>query len=76
MGTFSVRVIYDDGEPASDIKVFVDFGTFGGHSQGYTDDEGWVEFENHGNRNASFIIDNEEYEDYDVSDGESYSFTI
>lgn len=42
MGKFSVKVVYDDGEPASDIKVFVSYGTFGGHDQGYTDSDGWV----------------------------------
>lgn len=76
MGNYSIRVIYDNGHAAANIKVFVSYGTFGGHDKDYTDSDGWVEFENYDNDTASFIIEGVEYEDYDVSDGSSYSFTI
>lgn len=76
MGSFSVRVVYDDGDGASGIKVFVSFGLLGGHSEEYTDSDGWAEFDNYGNESGSIYIDGSEIGEYDLSDGSSYSFTI
>jgi hypothetical protein len=76
MGNFSIKVIYENGDPAEDVSVFIDYGWLGGHDQKRTDSDGWTEFDNYGHNSGDIIIDDDEMGEYDLSDGNSYSFTI
>jgi hypothetical protein len=90
-GTFSIRLVDDDGDPISNRKVtcFYSGGLLpGGSHAEYTDDDGWCEFPTFGNSSVSEIYSYELYgllvqqrsvllsDGEDIHDGASFSFTV
>jgi hypothetical protein len=77
-GTFSIRVVDEDGRPVSNREVTIDYGTMRGVGTEYTDDDGWAEFSTFGyssvgriwikKYNSDMLITSTAVE---VSDGES-----
>lgn len=41
----SIRVVDDEGDPVSDVKVTIIFSLMSGYDTKYTDSDGWAEFE-------------------------------
>ncbi len=56
MGHFSVRVMYDNGKPASDVGVAIDYGILYGVDEKRTHSDGWVEFHNHGDKSGKIYV--------------------
>jgi hypothetical protein len=75
MGRFSVKVIHDDGRPAKDIGVLIDYGLIGTDKK-RTDRNGWVTFDNPGNRNGHLWVDGHNMGSHSLADGKTYSFTV
>jgi hypothetical protein len=50
MGHFSVRVVFENGKPAGDTGVMIDYGWLGGTDEKRTHSDGWVEFHNRENK--------------------------
>lgn len=44
-GSFSIRVVDDDGQPVSGAKVSYQCGDMSGVGTEYTDDDGWATFD-------------------------------
>jgi hypothetical protein len=76
MGKFSVKVVYSNGEPAGDIGVMIDYGTFGGHDEKHTHTDGWIEFKNYEDSSGDIWVHGENMGSHSLSDGNTYSFTI
>jgi hypothetical protein len=76
MGRFSVRVIYEDRKPASDIGVLIDYGLFVGTEEKRTRSDGWVEFHNHGDKTGTIWVHGQKMGLHSLADGKTYSFTI
>jgi len=88
-GSFSVRLVDEDGYPIGDRSVTVFYGGFlSGYETQYTDSDGWAEFPTFGHSNVDKIYSYElhgllvQKRDVLLSDGESifdgatFSFTI
>ena len=77
MGQFSVRVVYADGEPASDIGVMIDYGLLGGGcDEKRTHSDGWVEFHNYEDNPGDIWVHGQNMGSHSLADGKTYSFTI
>ena len=78
MGHFSIRVVDLNGKPCKGIKVFISFGTFQGHDEGYTDIDGWVEFSNLGGdlMTGEVFIHGLSKGKINTASGKTYSFTV
>jgi hypothetical protein len=87
--TFHVRLVDEDGNPKRGMKVWAkESGIFGESGTEYTDDDGWVEFENSLLDEDKIISDvyiyvfegflreSHEFGPFDIEDGDSFSFTI
>ena len=73
----SVRVVDDEGNGQSGLRVTLDFGMMYGQSTEFTDDDGWANFEIGGDYDTCTIfIDGDNYGDHSVEDGESFSFVL
>lgn len=79
-GSFSIRVVDDEGNGIEGKKVIVfHHGLMGGHQEEYTDDEGWVTFERYDHTpSITKVYVDGDLVDSDISpdDGETYSYTI
>jgi len=76
MSSFSVRVLYKGGKPASDVGVMIDYGLFGGCDTKRTHSDGWVEFHNHENKSGTIWVHGHKMGSHGLADGKTYSFTI
>jgi hypothetical protein len=78
MGTFSIRVVNENGDPMEGITVLVSFGIWNGHSEEFTDNDGWVEFDNLNDdlTHGEIYVNGNKQGDYSTGSGDSYSFTI
>jgi len=76
MGYFSVKVIYDNGNPAKDVGVMIDYGCFTGTDEKRTNSEGWVEFHNRENKPGTIWVHGHNMGCHSLSDGKTYSFAI
>ena len=76
MGRFSVRVVRDDGSPAEDVGVMIDYGILDGYDERRTDDDGWVEFHNHEDNPGTIWVHGREMGSHSLADGKTYSFTL
>ena len=76
MSSFSVRVIYNSGSPASDVGVMIDYGMLNGNDEKRTDSDGWVEFTNYSESSGDIWVAGENMGSHSLSDGNTYSFTI
>jgi len=56
MGHFSVRVMYDNGKPAKDVGVMIDYGWLGGTDEKRTHSDGWVEFHNREDKSGTIWV--------------------
>jgi len=75
--SFSVRVVDQDGDPMSGIKVTADFGLLHGQSSDYTDDGGWAMIEASGDYvTCTIYVKGENQGEHPISDGDTFSFTI
>lgn len=76
-GTFSVRVMRNNGNPANDIGVMVVYsGLLTGFSEKRTNSNGWVEFHNLNNEPGTIWVHGHNMGDHSLADGKTYSFTI
>ena len=76
MGYFSVKVVYDNGKPAKDIGVMIDYGWLGGQETKRTHSDGWVEFHNRSNKPGVIYVHGNKMGSHSLSDGKTYSFVI
>lgn len=76
MGHFSVKVVYENGNPASDTGVMIDYGWLGGTDEKRTHSDGWVEFHNHGDKSGTIWVHGHNMGSHSLSDGKTYSFII
>jgi hypothetical protein len=76
MGHFSVKVVYENGKPANDAGVMIDYGWLGGTDEKRTHSDGWVEFHNHGDKSGTIWVHGHNMGNHSLSDGKSYSYTI
>ena len=76
MGIFSVKVVYRNGKPASDIGVYIDYGIISGADEKRTHSDGWVEFHNHNDKPGDIWVHNKNWGSHSLADGKTYSFTI
>jgi len=76
MAHFSVRVVYDNGEPAGDIGVMIDYGLLGGCDEKRTHSDGWVEFHNYSESPGDIWVHGRNMGSHSLADGKTYSFTI
>jgi hypothetical protein len=77
MGRFSVRVMRDDGDAASDVGVMIAYmGILGGCEEKRTDRDGWVEFHNPDESPGEIWVHGKSMGDHSLADGKTYSFTI
>lgn len=76
MSHFSVKVIYENGKPAKDIGVMIDYGWFGGQDVKRTHSDGWVEFHNSQNKPGTIYVHGHKKGVHSLSEGKTYSFTI
>jgi len=78
MGTFSIRILGEDGRPISGAGVMVDYGMWHGTATEYTNESGWAEFSNQGGDLVSgdFFARGVSLGTHSTRDGETYSFTI
>ena len=78
MGTFSIRVVDQNGEPMRGIRVGVSWGFWSGGLHEYTDDNGWVSFDNSDDSltSAEFFIKGDSVGEHTTYSGETYSFSI
>ena len=84
-GTFSIRVVDEDGDGVEDAKVQYAVGAVCGVGEGYTDSEGWVTFDiTTGALNGDVIristiwVNGVQVSGDDVypEDGDTFSFTL
>jgi hypothetical protein len=83
MGTFSIRVVDDDGDGVSGAKVNIFYASLlCPNDSGSTDSDGWVEFEINSAPPWGSLISkvavNDEYVDEDgfnPNDGDTFSYT-
>lgn len=84
-GTFSIRVVDDNGYAVSGAKVSYQCGKMSGVGTGYTDSDGWAEFDIiHATLGGGAIlvyriwINGEEVSDssFYPEDGDTFSFTL
>lgn len=77
MSTFSVKVMWQNGHPASDVGVMVSYiGTLSGFDEKRTDHDGWVTFNNHDSQPGEIWVHGHNFGSHSLSDGKTYSFTI
>lgn len=76
MGTFSIRVVDEDGRPRSGVTIMVAYGSFGGVGTEYTDDDGWTQWELLDHYSFKVYIEDNEGVDCTFEDGDTCSFTI
>jgi hypothetical protein len=76
MGYFSVKVVYENGEPADDIGVMIDYGWAGGNDEKRTHSDGWVEFHNSEDKSGTIWVHGHDMGNHSLSDGKTYSFSI
>jgi len=76
MGHFSVRVIYENGKPAKDIGVMIDYGWLDGTDEKRTHSDGWVEFQNRDDKSGTIWVHGHKMGSHSLSNGKTYSFTI
>lgn len=76
MGHFSVRVMRENGKPASDVGVMIDYGLLHGYDEQRTHSDGWVEFHNHGDKTGKIWVHGTNMGSHSLRDGKTYSFTI
>ena len=76
MSNFYVKVIYENGKPAKDIAVMIDYGLFGGTDKKRTHSDGWVEFHNRENKSGYIWVDGHKMGNHSLENGKTYSFTI
>lgn len=76
MSNFSVKVVYENGKPAKDIGVMIDYGWLGGTDEKRTHSDGWVEFHNRENKSGTIYVHGHKMGSHSLSDGKTYSFTI
>jgi hypothetical protein len=77
MGSFSVRVVHSDGEPAEDYGVMIEYlGILGGIDEKRTDSEGWVEFNNPSEDPGTIWVHGHNMGDHSLQDGKTYSFAV
>jgi hypothetical protein len=73
---FAVRVLDDRGHPAVGRRVRADFGLLHGHTDAFTDDEGWALIQATGDYvSATISIDYTIVGDVSYPDGKTFSFT-
>jgi len=51
-----VRVINENGKPARDVGVMIDYGISGGTDEKRTHSDGWVEFYNKENKSGTIWV--------------------
>ena len=76
MGHFSVRVMYNNGKPAGDVGVMIDYGWLGGTDEKRTHSDGWVEFHNREDKSGTIWVHGHNMGSHSLSNGKTYSFTI
>ena len=76
MGHFSVKVVYENGNPASDTNVMIDYGWSGGTDEKRTHSDGWVEFHNHEDKSGTIWVNGHNMGSHSLSNNNTYSFTI
>lgn len=76
MSYFSVRVLYKNGKPASDVGVMIDYGWLGGHDEKRTNSDGWVKFHNHESKSGDIWVHGHKMGSHSLADGKTYSFNI
>lgn len=76
MWSFSVRVLYKNGRPASDVGVMIDYGWFGGNDTKRTNSDGWIKFTNYEGKTGDIWVAGRNMGSYSLAEGKSYSFSI
>ena len=76
MGTFSIRVVDEDGRPRRSVKIMVGYGAMGGVGTEYTDDDGWTTWEIHDHVSFKVYIDGGDGISRSFTDGDAVSFTV
>ena len=76
MAHFSVRVLDHHGDPVEDIGVMIDYGFSVGTDEKRTDNDGWVEFHNRGERPGRIWVHGHDKGSQSLRDGKAYSFTV
>lgn len=80
MGTFSIRVVDEDGQGVCGAKVSCHYPTT--HQSQYTDSDGWAEFDAHGGLLSFPVVDHLYINGVEVDasvrtdDGDTFSYTI
>jgi hypothetical protein len=74
---FSIRIIDEDGDGVSDIKVSVSFDSLGGWLEEFTDSDGWATFEPSGHHvSCKVYVRDELLGEVGIEDGDTFSFNI
>lgn len=76
MSQFSVKIMYENGKPAKDIGVMIDYGWLGGHEEKRTHSDGWVEFHNRENKSGTIWVHGHKMGSHSLDNGKVYSYTI
>lgn len=76
MGYFSVRVMYCNNQPASDVGVMIEYDWMGVCDEKRTHSDGWFEFHNRENKSGTIWIRGQSIGNHSLSNGKTYSFTI
>jgi hypothetical protein len=76
MGRFSVNVVYENGEPAGDIGVMIDYGWLGVIDEKRTHSDGWIEFYNHEDKSGTIWVNGHNMGSHSLSNNSTYSYTI
>jgi hypothetical protein len=72
---FSIRIVDEDGEPRSGVKVTIHWAWT--WSAEYTDDDGWAEFDVDGSpATGTVYAGGDELGEIAAEDGETFSFTL
>lgn len=76
MWYFSVRVLYKNGKPATDVGVMIDYGWVGGTDTKSTDSNGWIRFKNYEGKTGDIWVAGRNIGSYSLAENKTYSFTI
>jgi len=76
MNQFLVKVIYENGKPAEDIGVKIDYGWLGGTDEKRTHSDGWAEFQNRRRKSGTIFVHGQKMGTHVLEDGIAYYFII
>jgi hypothetical protein len=75
--SYSIRIVDEDGNGVEGANVYIEYGgLLGSWDEGYTDENGWVEFDTSQDIISKVYVNDEIVgEDYRVEEGDTFSFT-